>query len=178
MREIFAGAGSGDHQMIDPAGSVFLGNSLADGEIELAKLVGHERPAHGGDDFVVLEKISELAAGGPVFADVGLELDELLFDGFELRVGEVVELAGVGFVVAEDLRGHVNARELVPERDFALVLRSPQDAPRVWRLREGGGVVEKRIWSPDEGHTVGLTVGLDEWRIAKPGGELVVGRDF
>ncbi len=127
---------------------------------------------------MVLEKIGELTAGGPVFADVGLELDELLFDGFELRVGEVVELAGVGFVVAEDLRGHVNARELVPERDFALVFRIPEDTPGVWRLREGGRVVEKRIWSPDEGHTVGLTVGFDEWRIAKPGGELVVGRDF
>ena len=101
------GAGLGDHEVIDPAGGVFLGNGFADREIGLAKLVSHERPAHGGDDFVVFEKIGEFAAGGPDFADVGLEGEKFLFDGGELVVGEIVELRGIGLVVAEELRSHI-----------------------------------------------------------------------
>ena len=84
-----------------------LGMVSRDREIGLAKLVGHERPAHGGDDFVIFKKVGEFAAGGPEFADIGLESEEFLFDGSELVVGEIVELRGIGLVVAENLRGHI-----------------------------------------------------------------------
>src|SRR6185295_19846241 len=50
--------------------------------------------------------------------------------------------------------------------------------PFVGRRFESGGVVEKRIGSPDEGHTVGLIVGFDERRIAKPRRKLRIRRNF
>ena len=85
LREFLVGTGGGDHQMVDPSGGVFFRDSFADGEIQFLKIVGHQRPAHGEDHFVVLEEVGEFAAGGPHFADVGLEFDELFLYGVELR---------------------------------------------------------------------------------------------
>src|SRR5262249_36438338 len=73
--QVFVPAGGGDHQVIDPAGGVFFWNDFADGKIQFAKLYGVEWPAHGQNDFVVLKEVGEFSAGGPVFADIGLELE-------------------------------------------------------------------------------------------------------
>jgi hypothetical protein len=107
VSQLFVGTGFGDHEVIDPAGGVFLGDGLGDGKVGLAELVGHKWPAHGSNDFVILKEIGELAAGGPEFADVGFQSKELLFDCCELLVREIVELRGIGLVVAEHLRSHI-----------------------------------------------------------------------
>src|SRR5204863_6307775 len=66
----------------------------------------------------------------------------------------------------------------VPERDLAFEFEVPENAPGVGGLLESGGVEEKRIGSPDEGHTVDLIVGFDEWRIAKPRRKLRIRGNF
>src|ERR1700677_1456499 len=61
-----------NHQVIDPPGGAFGGNLFLDGNTAPAQLVGHQRPAHGCDDFVVLKEIGQLSAGGPKLADIRL----------------------------------------------------------------------------------------------------------
>ena len=170
LGQFFVRAGGGNHQVIDPTRCVLLRDGFVDGEIEFVELVGHERPTHGGYDFVILEEVGEIAAGGPVLADVGLQVDELLFYGFEFGVAEVVEMARIRLVVAENLRGHVDAGEFVPERDFSFVLRIPEDGPGIGWLFEGGRVVEQGIGAPDEGDAVSLVVGFDQRGVAKTSG--------
>ncbi len=113
--QFFVLAAGGDHQVINPARGVFFGDGLADGKIDLAKLIGHERPAHGRDHLVILEKVGQLSAGRPHLSDVGLQFQQLFLDGIELFVGEVVQLRGIGFVVAQNLRRHVDGRKIIPD---------------------------------------------------------------
>ncbi len=97
-----------DHQVINPAGSVFFRNGLTDGKMKLAELIGHQRPAHGRDHFMVLKKICEFAASGPYFADVRLQFNQFFPDGGKLLVGQIVELRRVGFIVTKNLRRHIH----------------------------------------------------------------------
>ena len=57
---------------------------------------------------MILKKIGELAAGGPHFADVGLQINQFLFHGGQLVVRQIVEPGRVGFVVTQNLRGHID----------------------------------------------------------------------
>ncbi len=151
--EFLVRTGLGDHQVIDPAGGIFAGNNFGDGEIGLAELIGHERPAHRRDDFVIFEKVGQFAAGGPDFANIGLEGDEFLFYGGKLVVSEIVELRGIGLVVAEKLRSHVYSREVIPDGNLSFVFGIPENGPGIGGLREGRGVVEQRIGAPHKRHT-------------------------
>ena len=161
MGQIFVGARGSDHQMVDPSGGVFFRNGLTDGEAQFSEVVGIQRPAHGQDDFMILEKIRQLSAGGPDLSNVGFQLDQFFLDGRELLIGQIVELRWVGFVVIENLRGHVNRREIIPNGNFPLVFRIPEDRPGIRRLGKDRGVVEERIRSPHEGHAIDLPVHFD-----------------
>ena len=97
---------------------------------------------------------------------------------FELFVRQIVDLIGIGLVVAEHLRGHVDARKLIPERKFSFVFRIPEYAPGVRRFPESCGVIKQRIGAPDERNAVSLSVYFYERRVAKLCGELTVNREF
>ena len=84
----------------------------------------------------------------------------------------------VRLIVAENLRGHVNARKFIPQRNLRLVLGSPKNAPGVRRLRERGSVIEQRVWSPHERNAVDLAFVFHQRRIAKSRGELIVRRNL
>src|SRR5713226_5204519 len=55
VRQLFILATRRNHQVINPTGSVFFGNGLANRKARLAQLIGHQRPSHGRDYFVVFE---------------------------------------------------------------------------------------------------------------------------
>src|SRR5579859_4517451 len=63
-------AGRGNHQVIDPPRGPLGVNLLLDGQPALMQLVGHQRPAHARDDFMVLKQVGQLPAGCPKLADV------------------------------------------------------------------------------------------------------------
>ena len=103
-----------DHQVINPSGGVFFRNGLADRKMQLVQLIGHQGPAHGRYNFMILKKICEFAAGGPHLPDVGLQFDQFFSDCGKLLVGQIVELRRVGFVVTKNLRGHIDGGKIVP----------------------------------------------------------------
>ncbi len=57
VRQLLMAARGGDHQVVDPSSGIFFWDGLADGEIQLAKVIGVQRPTHGQNHFVVLEEI-------------------------------------------------------------------------------------------------------------------------
>ena len=109
---------------------------------------------------------------------LGLSSMSFFFTASSCGVGEVVELAGIGLVVAENLRGHVDGGEFVPDGNFADVFLDPRGWTRSRGLVEGGGVVEQRIGAPNEGHAIDLIVLFDDGGVAELCGELWVGGDF
>ena len=127
---------------------------------------------------MVLEKIGEFAAGGPHFADIRLQLQQLLLDCLELLIAQVVELRWIGLVVTENLRGHVDGREVVPDRDFSFVFRIPENVPGIRRLREGRGVIKKRIRAPHERDAVDLPVDVHQGKSRELRRELGIAGNF
>src|SRR5712692_2520436 len=80
----------------------------------------------------------------------------------------------IGLVVTENLRGHVNRREIIPNGDFSFVFWIPKNRPGIGRLSEHSRVIEKRIRAPHERDAIDLAIGFDEWQITEFGGELRV----
>jgi hypothetical protein len=157
---------------------VIIRDGFADGKTQFAKVVGVKRPAHRENDFMVLKEIRQLAAGRPHLSDVGLELNQFLLDGSEFIVRQIVEMRRVGLVVAQNLRGHVNGREVIPHGDFSFVFRIPKNRPGVGRLRENGRVIQKRIRAPHKRDPIDLAIGFDKREVTKSGRELRVRREF
>src|SRR5579862_6493963 len=84
-------------------------------------------------------------------------------------------MVGIGFVVAEDLRSHVNRGELIPHGNFIFEIRAPENGPAIRRYWKGFCIVQKRIWSPGEWHAVYISIHAHERHFAKAFGELHIG---
>ena len=126
------------------------------------QLVGHQRPAHGRDDLVILKQVGQLAAGGPKLADIRFQRDQLLLHLLQLRIVEVVDGRRVSLAEAEHLGRHVHGGEVVPERQLVGILRIPKFSPGRGSFGKGRGVVEQGIRAPGEGHAVDLAVLLNQ----------------
>ena len=153
--------------MIDPSRGVLFRDSFSYREIDLAKLVSHQRPAHGGHYFVILKEVGQLTSGGPHLADVRFQFQQLLLDRVELFVSEIVELGGIGLVEAENLGCHVHGGKVVPHGNLAAILRIPENIPSVWSLWESRSVINQRICSPHERHTVHLSFHADQGKVSE-----------
>jgi len=112
---------------------VFPWNGLADWEIQFSEIVGVQRPAHGQDDFMVLEKIGQLAAGGPQLSDVGFQLNQFFRTAASCSSVRC-RVARDPVYRNENLRAHVNGRKIIPDGDFSLVFRVPENRPGIRRL--------------------------------------------
>ena len=152
--------------MIDPAGGVFFGNSFADRKFCSAKLIGHKRPAHGDHDFVILEKICKLPAGGPELANIGLKREQFVLHRVEFLIAQVVKMAGFGLVIPENLCGHVDRREIVPNGNLVLEFGVPKRSPSFGSFGKCTGVVNKRVWSPHKRHAVDIVVAFYQRHVA------------
>src|SRR5205085_8449561 len=128
---------------------------------------GVERPAHRQNDFMIFEEIGELAAGGPYLSNVGLQLDQLFLDRCELFIRQAIKLRGIRLVVAEDLRGHIDGGEVIPNGNLSLVLGIPKNGPGIRRLGKDSRIVQKWIWPPHERYAIDLAVGFDERQVAE-----------
>src|ERR1041384_7047673 len=127
---------------------------------------------------MILKKIGELSARGPDFSNVGFQLDQFFLHGSQLLIGQVVEVRGVGLVVAENLRRHVDGGEIVPNGNLPLVPGIPKDSPGIRRLYTSSRIVKKWIRTPHERHAGDLAVGLNQRQITKLGRKLRVRRQF
>ena len=74
----------------------------------------------------------------------------------------IIEMTGIGLVVAEHLGRHIDGGKIVPYGNFSFQLRIPHDVPALGRLRECGGVVNHRVWPPHEGHAVDFALHADK----------------
>ena len=106
LGQFFILASCCDHKVVDPARGVFFGNGLTYGKSGFFQIGCVQRPTHCDHNFVALEQVCELTAGRPHLSDLRFQFQQLLLYCVELLIAEIVELRGVGFVVAEDLGGH------------------------------------------------------------------------
>ena len=53
---------------------------------------------------MILKEVGQLTASRPNLSNVGFQLNQFLLHGLELFVAQIVELGGIRFVVAENLR--------------------------------------------------------------------------
>src|SRR6202008_5113489 len=71
-------------------------------------------------------------------------------------------MTGIGLVVAEDLRGHIDRGEFVPDGDFILEVRAPKNRPAIGWLSKSFCIVQKRIRSPRKLHAVYISIHAHE----------------
>ena len=107
---------------------------------------------------MILKKIGQFPAGGPHLANIRLEFEQLFSDRLQLIITQVIQVAWIGLVEAQHLCAHVDRGEVIPNRNFAAVLRIPENVPGVRWLRKNSGVVNQRIGSPHERRAVDLTI--------------------